>query len=93
MPVQAAPAATQSAPAKRLCRWGGKEEPKIYTGAIGVVQVQADTYSRRLKCTSITLIAIGAVGMLSAIGHAIGSRHAAERMIAQPPHGEHGTHQ
>jgi len=52
------------------------------------------------------LIAIGAIGMVASVAHGIGSRHAAERIFAQPaphmrvgphgpppPHGEQGRHQ
>ena len=65
-------------------RWGCKQEDKIYTGEIGVVQVQADTYAKRFKCTSFALIAIGAIGAIAAIGQGIGSRHRAERIFTQP---------
>lgn len=46
-----------------------------------------DKSSKRLKCTSITLIVLGVVGIFGSIGHGLFARHIVEKVITEgPPH-------
>jgi hypothetical protein len=67
-------------------------QPVTESAALTTAKEDVDAQAKRVKCSSITLIVLGLVGVCGSFIHGFGARHIAEMMMKGPPP-HHGHHQ
>jgi len=53
---------------------------------------EVDAQAKKVKCSSISLIVLGLIGVVGSFVHGFGARHIAEMMMKGPPPHHKGGH-